>query len=299
MLKGNLWYQFEKIGYSNDTTCIQTHNLDLRQESIISIFKEEGYLQISKPSLPENNKLLIKEFLARPYLIRSLIIIGLLSNDSDWTTIKTSSPKLFCYRAKNFAHLILSELAVQCSSQAFHYHIQKRNCGVLLEVDTAGKILASGYMDYDEAGRMKFLNVPVIKTTKEQNFFLLDVPEKFKSAGKPKVFISESEKREKEEELEALFNEQPKYAQLALLEWKKLNMSWFERTDEDLGKLICKSNSFWYENNLLYKAYAKPEELENAGVKLLFFLVEDCEIEEIWSPITSQKNFGIEQDLPW
>ncbi|MDJ0899314.1 MAG: hypothetical protein QNJ55_10920 [Xenococcus sp. MO_188.B8] len=180
----------QNIGYSNDTTCIQTHNLDLIQESIISIFKEEGYLQISKPSLPENNKLLIKEFLARPYLIRSLIIIGLLSNDSDWATIKTSSPKLFCYRAKNFAHLILSELAVQCSSQAFHYHIQKRNCGVLLKVDTAGKILASGYMDYDEAGRMKFLNVPVIKTTKEQNFFLLKICWKYLRSHKRGLFIS-------------------------------------------------------------------------------------------------------------
>lgn len=66
-------------------------------------------------------------------------------------------------------------------------------------------------------------------------------------------------------------------------------MSWFERIDEDLGKLICTSNSFWHENNLLYKAYAKPEELERDGVKLFYFLHSIQNTEEIWSPITSKK----------
>lgn len=299
MLKGNLWYQFEKIGYSNDTTCINSNNLNLIKNGITKIFKKEGYIEIPKPLLPQNSKPLIKEFLARPQLIRTLRIIGLLNNDNNWIVIKTFSPKLFCHKAKGSARPILSELAVQSSCQAFHHHVQKRNCGVLLEASITGETLASGYLDYDDIDRMKFLNEPVIKADREQNFLLLDVPEAFEAAGKPKVRLNALEKQQKEQELEVLFNEKPDQAQFALSEWKKLNMSRFERIDEDLGKLICISNSFWHENNLLYKAYAEPEELEQDGVKLFYFQSNVRNTEEIWLPIISQKDYGIEQDIPW
>lgn len=299
MPKGNLWYQFEKIGYINNTSCINSNNLNLIKKKITDLLKKEGYIEIPKPLLPENNKPLIKEFLARPQLISSLRIIGLLNNDSNWIAIKTFPSKLFCHKAKGSARPILSELAVQSSCQAFHHYVQKRNCGVLLEANITGETLASGYLDYDDIDQMKFLNEPVTKADKKQNFLLLDVPEAFEAAGKPKVRLSESEKQQKEQELEELFNEKPDKAQFALSEWKKLNMSRFERIDEDLGKLICTSNPFWHENNLLYKAYVKPEELEQDGVKLFYFQSSVHNTEEIWLPITSRKDFGIEQDILW
>lgn len=299
MLKGNLWYQFEKIGYSNDTTCINSNNLDLIKNKITDVFNQEGYIEISKPSLPKTNKALIKEFLVRPHLISSLRIVGLLKNDNNWIVIKTSLPKLLCYKAKDSERSILSKLAIKTTCQAFHNHVQKHNCGVLLEANVAGETIASGYLDYDDIDRIKFLNEPVIKVDKEQNFLLLDVPKAFEAAGKPKVCLSELEKQRKEQELEALFNEKPDQAQFALSEWKKLNMSQFERIDEDLGKLICTSNSFWHENNLLYKAYAKPEELEQDGIKLFYFLHNVQNTEEIWSPIILKRDYCIEQDISW
>lgn len=93
MLHGNLWYLFEKIGYFNDVTCINSNNLNLVKNEITEIFRKEGYLPISKPDLPQNSKPLLKEFLARPWLISSLRIVGLLKGDIDWITIKASVSK--------------------------------------------------------------------------------------------------------------------------------------------------------------------------------------------------------------
>lgn len=299
MLIGNLWSHWTDIEYYNDTSCIMSNNTDTIENLIANIFEKEGYISISKPKLPANNKLLLSEILSRPYLIRSLIIVGLLNSNTNWITIKTSISKLLCHTSKHFDHSLISELAIESSCDAFHHHVFERYCGVLLEANANGQTFASGYIDCDERNEMIFLNEPVAKTTKEQNFLLIDVPEAFKSAGKPKVSLSELEKQQKEQELETLFNEKPDQAQFALSEWKKLHMSWFERTDEDLGKLICKSHSFWHENNLLYKAYAKPKELEKNGVELLFFIPKNYNVEDIWSPITSKKDYGIEQDIPW
>jgi len=85
--------------------------------------------------------------------------------------------------------------------------------------------------------------------------------------------------------------------------WKEINMSWFEKTDEDLGKLICPSDAFWHENNLLYRAFAEPKQLEKHEARLLYFQVGDFNLnpntEDIWSPITSREDYGIEQDIPW
>lgn len=299
MLIGNLWSHWTDVGYYNDTSCIMSNNTDAIESIIANILEKEGYISISKPKLPTNNKLLLSEILSRPYLIRSLIIVGLLNSNTNWITIKTSISKLLCHTGKHFDRSLISELAIESSCDAFHHHVFERYYGVLLEANANGQTFASGYIDCDERNEMVLLNKSVAKTTKEQNFFLLDVPKEFKDAGQVKFHLNELEKQRKEEELEALFNEQPGQAQLALSEWKKLHMSWFERTDEDLEKLICKSNSFWHENNLLYKAYTEPNELEKDEVKLLFFISKDHNVEEIWLPITSKEDFGIEQDIPW
>lgn len=217
MCRGNLWCQFEKIGYSNDTTCINSNNLNLIKNTITDIFNREGYIEISKPLLPKNDKSLIKEFLARPHLISSLKIIGLLKNDNNWIVIKTFSSKMLCCKAKELKHSILSEIVIKTSCQAFHNHVQKRNCGVLLETDIAGETIASGYLDYDDVDKIEFLNEPVIKVDKENIFRLLDAPELFKALGKSQTRLSELEKQQKEQELEALFNKsQSKHSSLYL-----------------------------------------------------------------------------------
>lgn len=84
-------------------------------------------------------------------------------------------------------------------------------------------------------------------------------------------------------------------------EYKKIHDSGFVRDNENLGQLLCTSDSFWHDNKLLlYKAFAEPEQLEKDGVRLLFFQVDrfdlNLETEEIWLPITSREDYGKD---PW
>ncbi|MEL6438895.1 MAG: hypothetical protein AAFQ80_06540 [Cyanobacteria bacterium J06621_8] len=294
---------FDKLSYSNDTTCINTDKINTVENTVINILKEKGYVLVPQPPLVEQSEVLIKEFLRQPWLINSLKIIGLLNNDSNWITMKTSSPKMFCCTLKTSRRVMLSELSIRSGFQAFHNHVEGSRNGVLLEASVNGDILASGYVDYDDIDEMVFLSQPVRNTTKKRNFHLLDVPKEFHIAGVINDEMNEAEKRQKEQELETLFNEQPHQAQHALSEWGQLHMSWFERTDRDLKKLICKSDYFWDNNNLLYQAYAESEKLRNEQVKLLFFcsetLIKEQNLESIWLPITSRKDFGIKPEIPW
>lgn len=44
-----------------------------------------------------------------------------------------------------------------------------------------------------------------------------------------------------------------------------------ERIDKALAEVVDKSKSCWYLNDLLYDAYAEPQQLKDMGVQLLYF----------------------------
>jgi hypothetical protein len=305
MVCGDLWYEFKKLSYCNYTTCINTNDLNKIEKTIVEIFKGEGYNHIPKPPLPQNKEPLIEILLSSPWEMRfDLWVIGLMAGNHNWTILKTSVPELFCRHLRNTNCLRLSELAQKLECNAFYHSVVDRDWGVLLEADAIGKTFASGYLDCEDMSYMQFYNEPVITTLENKNFLLLNMSDEFQKAGRNTIHYSQEEKEKREEVLEILYQSQEKEKrEEAWSGWKEINMSGFEKTDEDLGKLICPSDIFWHENNLLYKAFAKPEQLEKDGVRLLFFQVGrfdlNPETEEIWSPITSREDYGIEQDIPW
>ena len=293
---------FFKPSYNNSTTCIKSNNIELIEQALTSILKKEGCRLIPKPPLSQTNKPLTKELLHNPQKIDPYLwVIGLTVGNLGWSIIKTSIPKLLCRRAREANLPRLSELAIQTGCDVFHSSVQDRYFGVILEANASGQILASGHLDCYGIENMKFFDEPVTRVTEELSFSLLNVPEEFHQIGQVKEHLSQKEKQRREDELEALVDKHPEKITQALTEWRELNMSTFERGDEDLGELLCNSNSrsyytnywsgnkLWHEKRIIYKAYAELEQLEKEGVKLLFFQVGGFDLsadtEEIWSPI--------------
>ncbi len=273
MKSRDLQHDFMHFSYSNQTNCINLSDLSLIEKNIIDIFKKEDFIHIHQPPLPKNNRLIIKEFASNPGFVNSfLLIVGLVVGNFGWTIIKTSNPGLFYQKSKNAPDPLLSKLAMANYCDAFHHTIVDRNWGVLLEVNCSGEVRASGDIEADYLEDIKFYTKNITKPKNRKNFLILNVPEEFQTAGRITISLRKEEKQRKEEQLEEIYQQgTQEQRKQAWLEWKELNMSFCERVDEDLGKLLCKSDSFWHENNLLYRAYAEPEKLEKDGVRLLFF----------------------------
>lgn len=301
---GDLEYHFEKISYGNSTTCVRADDLNLIEQTLTQILEKEGCRPIPKPLLPENAKALIQELRSSPWKMNPYLwVIGLAVGNLGWTIIKTSVTELLCRRARGSTRPRLSELAMHTGCDVFHCSVHDRYYGVVLEADASGQTFASGFLDCHNIENMKFYNEPVDELTGGLNFFLLNVPEEFQAAGRVKACLSKEEKQRREEELEALVQEHPEQFTRALTEWRELNMSSFERIDEDLGQLLCSSdshsyywhywqgNKLWHEKNILHKVYTEPYQLESDGVRLLFFQVGGFDrrpdTEEIWSLTTN------------
>ncbi len=274
------------------------------ERGINNIFKQEGFRRISKPPLPQNPKPLLRELLSAPWKIRNLWVIGLSLGNFNWTIIKASRDKLLCDRAKNSVHPRISKLATHVGCDAFSYKIHDAYLGALLEADTSGRTFVSGYLGNrnDLENNDVFCSEPVNKLVGGLNFYLLNISEELKAMYKTRD-ISQEERQKRAEELEKLVKQEPEKINYALSEYRKIHKSSFIRDNENLGQLLCRSDFFWHENNLLYKAYAEPEKLEKDRVKLLFFQVGRFDLnpktEDIWSPITSRKDYGVIQDIPF
>ncbi|MEL6438896.1 MAG: hypothetical protein AAFQ80_06545 [Cyanobacteria bacterium J06621_8] len=293
---GNINYYLSKIGYGNNTTCIQSTNLELIKHNLSLIFKKEGYSLISKLTLPSNADYLIKELFSSPYKTKPYLwVIGLSASNSGWTTIKTSVEDLLCRRAKTNNYSRLSDIAILSNCNVFHHSVHSSHSGVIVEANSVGKTLATGYLDEcDDLDSMQFYGEPVLEPKGEQNFNLLDVSEALQMAGRVEMKLSEQEKIRKNEELETIFQGKDQdEIKKAVAEWKKLNMGWIERFDRDLGNLICNSKFFWQEDNIFYKSYTESEKLNQNKIEVLFFQISrfnlDSTTEEIWFPI---KNFN-------
>ncbi|WP_156114087.1 hypothetical protein [Myxosarcina sp. GI1] len=301
----DLEYEFTRFSYNNHSVCVNSNNLNLVEVAIINLLGQEGYRQIPKPPLPQNDKLLIQTLCSSPWEIMSYLkVIAISIGNYGWSVIKAFPSELFCRRAKKTKLPLLARLASQQKFDAFHNTVLQRYWGVLIEANSSGRTLASGYLDSDYMEYIRFYTKRIQESKGYKNFSLIEVPREFQWAGSVSSIFNEREKQKREEELELLYqSDEKEIRDKAWSEWKELNMSWFERRDEDLGKLICKSDFFWHENKLLYKAYAEPEQLEKDRVRLLFFQTGrfdlDPSTEEIWSPITSRKDYGIERDIPF
>lgn len=293
-----LSYWFTKLSYGNDTTCIQSNNLDLIEQALTRIFEQKGCRWILKPPLPQNPLPVIKELHSRPWRIEPYLwVIGLFVGNLGWTIVKTSPSELLGRRARGASRPMLSELAMQTGCNAFHHSVHDRHWGAMLEANASGQTLASGYLDCDDTESMRFYDEPI--TEDAPHFSLLSVPEEFQAAGRVRVCVSKKEKQRREEELEALFDQGEEQAAKARSEWRELNMGGFERSDEDLGQLLSCSHSYWHEGNLLYKAFAEPQQLEADGVRLLYFQpAGKPNVGEIWEAISNSAQEDVD-DIPW
>lgn len=91
----DLQYLCDKVGCWNVASCINSDNLDLIEQGINDIFRQEGYRRISKPPLPQNSKPLLQKLLSCPWHMSGLWVIGLSLGNFGWAVIKASSPELF------------------------------------------------------------------------------------------------------------------------------------------------------------------------------------------------------------
>jgi hypothetical protein len=295
---------FEQFNYCNDTTCIKSDNLDLIEQIIIQIVEEEGYISIPKPSLPPNvlssfqRKILASSYLMKPYIW----VFGLYFNKllEGWTVLKTSVPEFLCARKEGNNFPRLSDLATLSGCEAFHHNVRNSHWGALLEANTYGETVVSGYVDCLDPENMMFCNEPVIKFSGERNFLLLDLPEKFQKAGISKTRLSKEERHKRNIELEEIVKEDPGALEIFVSEYRELNMGVRESIDKSLRLLLCNSEIYWNTNDLLYRSYYELERLENFGVRLLFFQVGAFELQantgEIWNLLTnfSRQRFSLD-----
>ena len=285
---------FSEFDYANNTTCVQSTNLKLIQQNLITIFENENYRLISQPPLPQDSDFLTQELLYSPYKTTPYLwAIGLSASTSGWTTIKTSVENLLCRKVLNNQQRWLSKIAVSIGCNVFHHAVQKNHWGVLIEANALGETLTTGTpLEIEDPDDIRFYNIPVSKLKNTQNFSLLNVPEIFQEAGIKRI-LSQKEKQIKNENLERLFRQGEKEINEALAEWKEINKGGRECLDKDLGNLICKPYSFWEEENILYKSYYEASKLEQNKIELMFFQVGRLDLdpttEDIWSPI---KNFN-------
>ena len=292
-------YLCNKIYSANCVTCINSENLDLIEQGIQEILDLEKLQQISKPLLPQDSKPLLQHLLSSPYQINNLLVIGLYPSNFGWTVIQTSKEDFFCRRAKNDTKPRLSILSKRINYDAFAYSFYNNFLGALLEANANGNIFVAGYLDNSDSREDAdiFYREPVNLLSGGLCFNLLNVSKELQDISKQRDIDLEKRK----EELEQLADLYPEKINYALSEYKKIASSAFVRADENLRQLLSCSESFWYGYHLLYNAYAKSEQLASERIKLLFFKPKNLGIEEIWSSITSRKDYREElwQDIPF
>ena len=323
-------YVFTKYPYGNCNTCIRCNNLDLIEQALTRIFEQEGCRRIPKPPLPENPLPVMTKLRHFPAEVETYLwVIGLFVGNLGWTIVKTSPYELLCRRARSAMRPLLSELAMQTSCDAFHSRVEERYWGALLEADASGQTFVSGYLpDCYDVKDMRFYDEPITEPTAELHFFLLNVQEELQAVSRiPRINYEERKRRQEDlealyqqgckqaadaeseweeleksvnykererrlKELRALSQQGRKQEEDAESEWEELEKSAFEIADKALGQtLIAPSGDwhYWYFGNLLYKAYANPQQLEADGVRLLYFQPANssgADVAEIWEEMS-------------
>ncbi|WP_156114272.1 hypothetical protein [Myxosarcina sp. GI1] len=250
-----------KFIHLNSTVCIRSHNADLIEQTITNSLINEGFVKISQPPFPSHPGHIawISTYLSyrmNPYIW----VFGLYPSpiDREWTIIKASVPDTFYASRKGNSYPRLSDWAMEIGSDAFLYHVREEKYRILLEAAEYGEIAVSGFIDNFVDNKIMFYNELVIQDFQDKLFLLLNVPEEFQMLEK----------------------------EIPVNEKQKLNMTYIEKVDRNLFRLLCDCEDFWFSHNLLYDSYAKSKEFNNFGVKLLFFQVGAFELDtdsgEIW-----------------
>lgn len=189
--------------------------------------------------------------------------------------MKTWPAKWLCVRAIGASRPKLSALAMQLGCDAFHYRVVRDIDGILLEADATGRIFLSGWNDHEGVDSnlelYRFYDERIDVPSSPQ-FSLIEVPESIQAAMRVN---SDPEFARKEAEYEREYKrqvaqEKPDLKLLAAMS-NELQEGYAERVDIALEKVIDGSKSCWYLHDLLYSAYAEPQQLEDMGVQLLYF----------------------------
>jgi hypothetical protein len=274
--------------YYNHTSCLHSKHINAIAEAITNVLEQEKGCQrlLRLPELAFDLKQLrdikIKE-------LPRLLIFGLFCGEEGWTIIKTYPAEFLCIRNTNSDRPRLSELAVQLGCDAFHYRAVRDRNGILLEADADNRIFLSGWKDdegiYEIDQRNKFYSEQIDLPESCPEFSLLKVPESMQAA----MLVNEDPELElKEAEYQKLMVDSnpvdPDAHFQALIALEEIVLQGYaERIDLALAKIIDPSTSFWHEGcypysvygDLLYSAYTKAQELEEKGVKFLYFTFPD------------------------
>jgi hypothetical protein len=254
--------------YWNFTTCIDFNELDALEREISQLLEqEEGcHRLLQLPQLncaPEQLRLNYPEA-----KLPDLWIVGLFEAANDWTVIKTFPTGLLCKRALGAERPRLSYLSERLNCNSFHLEVYEDVGGFLFEADASGHTFldgcgGAGYPDdfrfYDE----EQVDLPDLI----QQFSLIDVPESMHEAMK----INESPEVKTRQSLIEWLAESPddadEYYDLILEE-----PGYTQRIDLALADLIDPERDYWFlKDNLAYKVYNEPQELEAVCARLLYF----------------------------
>lgn len=182
-------------------------------------------------------------------------------------------------------------------------------------------------LEGDDINNMRLYDEPINERTHGLNFFLLNVLLELQAVGRLRINYEERERRKKElevllsqawqqvhetdSELEELkksvFSEEreTRLGELDLLselrwkdamnaqsEWEELEKSPSEIEDEALSHMLLapmRDRYYWCLDNLLYAAYANPQQLEADEMRLLYFQPAESsgqDVAEIWEEMS-------------
>lgn len=206
-----------------------------------------------------------------------------------------------------------------------------------MEVDARGGIFISGEDDIDRWEEGKFFDEH-INSQETGKFFLLQMPEEEIQKAERAISKEQTRRYEQWEEqfLENYARYHfPLMTSTELEQWKarwkgmldksekqlqfdrdeesqQLYHEWLNEAgqswlvdprsplfEQALERLLGGSHSYWHEGNLLYKAFAEPQQLEADGVRLLYFQpARKPNVGEIWEAISNSAQEDVD-DIPW
>ena len=257
--------------WSNATTCIRSNELTVIAQAVSHLLEqEEGCHCISQP--PQSTDDLEQLYYHPEYTASYLWMVGLFPRDNGWTIVKTWPFGLFCQRAASANRPRLSALAMQLRCDAFHFWVSRSLNIILLEADATGRTFTSGCVDIENDDKERFYKEIIDMPGMRSQFSLLKVSEALQAA--MRVNEAPELERKRAEWQQLIESENPDPDLLLELDIE-VEPVCGERIDHALAKVIdsskSTSKSCWDLLELVYYAYAEPEQLEAFGAQLLYF----------------------------
>jgi hypothetical protein len=185
----------------------------------------------------------------------------------------------------------------------FHFGVHYSVEGILLEADATGHTFISGWIDRRIGEKYQVYDEQLDTLGNLSQFSLLQVPEPMQAAMKGNQNLELERKRS---ELLRLLEENPQELP-DQLEVEDVFTCYMPRIDHALAEVINGSQGYWYLDNLVYHVYAKPQQLEADGARVLYFQPPTSTIQNLTQdnstyntqPDTDSGLFADEDDIPW